>query len=73
MYEDLISKKEIPFTYVNEDYIFIKRVANPDISGRLGEMLSSRNAEKMSQVEMIDLVNQVNDIFNKKAIELKNY
>ena len=73
LYEDLISKKEIPFTYVNEDYIFIKRVANPDISGRLGEMLSSRNAEKMSEVEMIDLVNQVNDIFNRKAIELKNY
>ena len=73
LYEDLIAQKEIPYTYVKDDYILIKKNTNPDLSGRLVNMLSSKNAEKMSQSEMRDLVREVNDLFNQKAIELKNY
>ena len=53
--EDLISVKEIPFTYVEDDMIYIYNEENKN-DNRLRQGYSSAYAEKMTTKEMEDLV-----------------
>ena len=53
--EDLISEKEIPFTYIHGDMIYIYNQENLDMN-KLENGYSSANAKKMSLTEMEELV-----------------
>ena len=53
--EDLISVREIPFTYIHDDMIYIYNQENLD-ENRLRHGYSSVSAEKMTTKEMEDLV-----------------
>ena len=53
--EDLISKEELPFTYVHGDMIYIYNQENLDMN-TLSEPYSSATAEKMTEKEMKDLI-----------------
>jgi FlaA1/EpsC-like NDP-sugar epimerase len=54
--EKLISEKELPYTYVDGNYVFIKKDINKDINNRLGKELSSRTGENMNQKDLEELV-----------------
>ena len=73
LYEDLISEKELPFSYIDGDYVFLRDEINHNLKTRLNNVLSSRNAVEMNKNEMNLLIDNVNDIFNKKNIDYKNY
>jgi UDP-N-acetylglucosamine 4,6-dehydratase/UDP-glucose 4-epimerase len=73
LYEDLISEKELPFSYIDGDYVFLRDEINHNLKTRLNNVLSSRNAVEMNKNEMNLLIDNVNDIFNKKNIDHKNY
>jgi UDP-N-acetylglucosamine 4,6-dehydratase len=53
--EDLISDKEVPFTCVHGDMIYIYNQPNYDMN-KLTKGYSSANAERMTEKEMMDLV-----------------
>ena len=53
--EDLISVKEIPFTYVHDDMIYIYNQENLD-ENKLRQGYSSVSAEKMTVKEMKELI-----------------
>ena len=73
LYEDLISEKELPYTYLDGDYIFLKKVKNINKSTRLKSKLSSISAEKMTKSEMLELIKNVDEIISSKLIDQKNY
>lgn len=73
LYEDLISEKELPFTYLDGDYIFLKKEKNNNELTRLKSKLSSVSAEKMSKNEMLRLIKNVDEIISTKLIDQKNY
>lgn len=73
LYEDLISDKELPFTYLDGDYIFLKKEKNNNELTRLKSKLSSMSAEKMSKNEMLKLIKNVDEIISTKLIDQKNY
>lgn len=73
LYEDLISEKELPFTFIKDDYIFIRREKNDNLGTRLNKKLSSQNAIEMNEKEMLEIIENLNSIFSKKIIEQKNY
>ena len=54
--EKLISEKELPFTYVDGNYVFIRKEINEDISNRLNKELSSRTGENMNEKDLEELV-----------------
>ena len=53
--EDLISVREIPFTYIHDDMIYIYNQENLDMN-TLEKGYSSETAEKMTQKEMRELI-----------------
>ena len=53
--EDLINVREIPFTYVHDDMIYIYNQENLDMN-TLDKGYSSENAEKMTEEEMKELI-----------------
>ena len=53
--EDLISKEELPFTYVHGDMIYIYNQENLD-ENTLSEPYSSATADKMTEEEIKNLV-----------------
>tara|TARA_B100000686_G_scaffold256214_1_gene267833 strand:- start:32 stop:979 length:948 start_codon:yes stop_codon:yes gene_type:complete len=59
--ESLISEEELIFTRVDKDYIFILNRENTDKTTRLKNPLSSSNATKMSDTELINLVEYVRE------------
>ena len=59
LYENLISERELRFTKVEQDFIFITKEENKDETTRMKEPLSSDNAEKMSSIELRDLIKYV--------------
>ena len=54
--EKLISEKELPFTYVDGNYVFIRKDINEDTDNRLDKELSSRTGENMNQKDLEELV-----------------
>ena len=54
--EVLISEKEIPYTYVEDNFIYIYKNKNSN-SNKLQQEISSINSDKMSKQEMEDLIN----------------
>ena len=54
--EKLISEKELPYTYVDGNYVFIKKDINQDVNNRLDKELSSRTGENMNQKDLEELV-----------------
>ena len=71
--EDLISNKELPFTFVDGEYIFLRNEVNKNIKTRLKEKLSSDNAVEMNETEMKLLIDNVSEIISSKLIDQKNY
>mgnify|MGYP006093599095 FL=1 len=59
--ENLISSKELRFTRIDDDYIFILNNINKDESTQLKHPLSSENAIKMNSNELKDLIISVKD------------
>ena len=57
--EDLISEKELDFTKVDGEFVFIENQINKDKTKRLQKPLSSKNAKKMNFNELISLINEV--------------
>ena len=53
--EDLINVREIPFTYIHDDMIYIYNQENLD-ENRLRQGYSSVSAERMTRDEMEELV-----------------
>ena len=54
--EKLISEKELPYTYVDGNYVFIKKDMNQDVNNRLNKELSSRTGENMNEKDLEELV-----------------
>ena len=69
LHENLISKRELKFTKVDNDYIFIYNKKTFDKLSQLKSPLSSKNALKMSSNELIDLIAYV----EKKMLNTMNY
>ena len=61
LYENLISERELKFTRIDKDYIFITKNENLDKSTQMKNILSSENAEKMSKQELNNLINFVKE------------
>ena len=55
--EDLISEKELPYTYVIDDYIMIKEEENSFSANRLEHPYNSSTAEVMTKKEMEKIIN----------------
>lgn len=72
LYEELISKKEISFTDVDGDYIYIHQKKSKGLNN-LKKPYSSENAKKMSYEEMIDLVSETNESLKKSLIDKAIY
>lgn len=69
LHENLISERELKFTRLDNDYIFILNKKNHDKLSQLKNPLSSKNAIKMSSNELKSLVNYV----EQKMINTMNY
>ena len=61
LYENLISEKELKFTRVENDYIFITKDENLDNSTQMKDKLSSENAKEMSKTELNNLIKFVEE------------
>jgi UDP-N-acetylglucosamine 4,6-dehydratase len=72
LYEELISKKEIPFTEVKGDHIYIYQ-NNINKIKNLKKPYSSDNAQQMTREEIIDLVAEANDSLKKTLINKAIY
>ena len=57
--EDLISERELDYTKVDGEYVFIENEINKDKTKRLKKSLSSKNAKKMNFNELVLLINEV--------------
>jgi len=57
--EDLISERELDYTKIDGEYIFIENQINKDKTKRLKKSLSSKNAKKMNFNELVLLINEV--------------
>lgn len=73
LFENLISEKELPYTYVKGKFILIKKIANPNHTSRLLKPLSSCNAKFMDKSKMKELINDVDNSFNKTFFDNKTY
>tara|TARA_B100000131_G_C18067413_1_gene593112 strand:- start:87 stop:998 length:912 start_codon:yes stop_codon:yes gene_type:complete len=54
--EKLVSEKELPYTYIDGNYIFIKKDINQNIENRLDKELSSKTGEGMNIKDLEELV-----------------
>lgn len=55
--EKLMSKRELPYTYIENDLIILKKQLNQN-ENKLNTEYSSESAEKMSVSEMLELINE---------------
>lgn len=70
--ETLINQKELPYTFVDGDYIFIKDYVNEE-ENRLDGEYSSLTAEKMSVEEIIDIVAETDTNLKKSLFKYGMY
>ena len=59
--EFLVSSQELPFTYLDDGFIFIKQEKNPIKKMRLQKSLNTLHAEKMNQNEIKALIAAVDE------------
>ena len=52
-----MSEREIPFTYLEDDLIILKKNKNKN-TNKLKSEYSSKTAEKMNTSEILELINQ---------------
>jgi len=72
LYEELISKKELPYTDVDGDYIYIHQKISKGLKN-LKQPYSSENAKEMTKEEMLDLVAETNESLKKSLIDKAIY
>jgi FlaA1/EpsC-like NDP-sugar epimerase len=72
LYEVLINKEELPYTYIEDDYIMIKSNRNTE-KNILDKPYSSDTADEMSEKDMIDMVSETNHSLKKSLIEKAIY
>lgn len=63
--ENLISVNELPFTYLDEEYIYIKTEKNQDKKNRLQKSLNSFREEKMNSSDIKNLIKNVESMHEK--------
>lgn len=73
LHEDLISTKELPFTIVDKDYVYINKKKNNNHKKRLKKKLSSENSIEMNQNEMKKIITNVSLTGSKKLIDERRY
>ena len=54
--EDLISEKELPFSTLVDQHIYLRSSENTNVETRLPSKLSSENAEEMKEEEMLSIL-----------------
>ena len=54
--EDLISEKELPYSILEGDFVYLTSDVNTDLKTRLPSKLSSRNAIEMNDLEMKNIL-----------------
>ena len=70
--ETLVNKKELPYTFVDGDYIFIRDYVNED-ENKLDSEYSSLTAEKMSVEEIIDIIAETDTNLKKSLLNYGMY
>jgi UDP-N-acetylglucosamine 4,6-dehydratase/5-epimerase len=68
LFENLISENELKFTRVDNNFIFILKDENTNHSTRIKSTFSSESAEKMSEIELENLINYVEETMNNSMI-----
>lgn len=63
--ETLVSMDELPYTYVQGDYIFLKKEKNPSKKNRLQKPLDTLHAEKMNHDEIKKMIKTVECFYEK--------
>lgn len=71
--ETLIIQNEIPFTYVDKDYVLIKTHQNLHEENKLKCELSSLNADKMDQQEIHTLLSNVKEYLEMTLLSANEY
>lgn len=71
--EDLISEKELPYSTLVGNHIYLRSEVNKDHSTRLPSKLSSQNAEEMSEVEIRKILSRVHEKGYSKYIDQLEY
>ncbi len=72
LYEVLISEQELPYTYVDNDYIVIKSNKNTEIN-TLDKLYSSETAKEMSEKDMIEMIAETDESLKKSLIQKAIY
>ena len=70
--ETLVSSNELDRTFIEDDYILIRKFVNRG-SNRLSKVISSENATVMSDEEILALVSNTTEIMEKNLLETKTY
>ena len=70
--EKLISKEEVPFTFVEDDFMDVRRIRNKN-KNRLHEEYSSATAENMSREDMLQMLGSVSEYFATPVLKSKIY
>ncbi len=73
LHEDLISERELPYTEVDGDYIYIYNKKNNNLKNRLKNKLSSDNAVEMNSKEMNEIISNVHNKASEKLLDIKKY
>lgn len=61
--EVMISKEELPYTYLTEDgYVLLKKEKNPNTETRLAKELHTATAERMPHKELLLLIRDVDEV-----------
>ena len=71
--EDLISEKELPYSTLKGEHVYLRSLMNNDLESRLPFKLSSENANEMSESEMKDILKIARDNSTSTLINQMNY
>ena len=70
--ETLVSNNELDRTFVEDNYILIRKFKNRG-SNRLNKIISSEHALAMSDEEIVNLISVTTEDMQKNALDTKNY
>lgn len=71
--EDLISEKELPFSTLDGNYVYLGSNINTNLKTRLHSKLSSENAEEMNNEEMKIILKIAEEKSSSRFIDKKEY